>query len=70
MFHRVFLALLLLIGVAMVSLSLVFPQGQGAVSPPPFNRPLASPESAVTIGGRPVPRLRADDAAEALSSQP
>jgi hypothetical protein len=70
MFHRVFLAVLLLIGVAMVALSLVFPQGQGALSPPPFNRPLASPERQVTVSGRPVPQLRGEDAADALSSQP
>ena len=54
MFHRLALASVAIVAVALIALSLVWPQGQGAVSPAPFNRPLAAVERTVTVGGRPV----------------
>jgi hypothetical protein len=38
---RVFLPLITLIALALIALSLVWPQGQGARSPAPFGHPLA-----------------------------
>jgi hypothetical protein len=38
---RIFLPLLALVALALIALALVWPQGQGAPSPPPFGHPLA-----------------------------
>ncbi len=58
MFHRVAIGVLVAIGLAMTALSLVWPQGQGARSPPPFGHDLSAPERMITIGGRPIAPLR------------
>ena len=41
MANAVTFVLMMLAAAAMVALALVWPQGQGAVSPPPFGHPLA-----------------------------
>ena len=46
MSHRVLLSLIALVGLAMVALSLVWPQGLGRQSPDPFGHPVAPPPSA------------------------
>jgi hypothetical protein len=38
MAHRVLLSLLVVVALAMIALSLVWPQGMGRPSPPPFGR--------------------------------
>ncbi|HEV2364100.1 MAG TPA: hypothetical protein VGS12_07890 [Caulobacteraceae bacterium] len=38
---RLFLAFMLLAALAMIGLALVWPQGEGAPSPPPFGAPAA-----------------------------
>ena len=70
MLHRVALVALFLIAAALVALSLVWPQGQGAVSPPPFGRPLAAPERMITIAGQPVTSLRGDETPQTLAPAP
>jgi hypothetical protein len=42
----------------MTALSLAWPQGQGARSPPPFGHDLSAPERMITVGGRPVAPVR------------
>ena len=68
MLHRVAFVALFLTAAALVALSLVWPQGQGAVSPAPFGHPLAPPERIVTIAGRPVTSLRGLETPPADSS--
>lgn len=68
MLHRVAFVALFLTAAALVALSLVWPQGQGAVSPVPFGHPLAPPERIVTIAGRPVASLRGLETPPADSS--
>ena len=70
MFHRVAISALLLIGIALVALAMVWPQGQGAVSPGPFARPLIAPERMVTIAGQPITTLRGPATAESRPTQP
>jgi hypothetical protein len=70
MSQRILLVFQLLVGVGLVALALVWPQGQGAVSPAPFNRPLAAVERTVTIGGAPVARLRGGQTAPDAPAQP
>ena len=43
MSDRVFFSLCALAAAGLIALALVWPQGQGAVSPEPFARPLAQP---------------------------
>jgi len=56
--NRFFLPLLALVALALVALSLVWPQGLGQPSPAPFGKPLP-PENAVparTVGVPSTPR--------------
>ncbi len=46
MSDRVFFPLAALIALALIGLALVWPQGQGAQSPGPFEQPLAQPAPA------------------------
>ncbi len=63
MSQRILLALQLMAGIGLVALALVWPQGQGAVSPAPFGHPLAAVERPVTLNGAPVTTLRGLQAA-------
>lgn len=49
---RFLLPLLALIALGLVAWALVWPQGIGAPSPPPFGRPIASPIAAAAIHGQ------------------
>ncbi len=51
MSHRVLLSLIALAGLAMVALSLVWPQGLGQPSPAPFGHPVAPPPAAARSAG-------------------
>jgi hypothetical protein len=62
---RIALPLLVLIAAAMIGLALVWPQGQGAESPPPFGQPLApmaqptAPRApSVPVKSEPKPSIR------------
>ncbi len=54
---RFLLPLMVLTGVGMIALSMYWPQGQGALSPAPFGRPLAPLEPDEVAA--PAPRLSA-----------
>ncbi len=43
---RLFFPLVALIALALIALAMVWPQGQGARSPPPFGHPVAPMKSA------------------------
>jgi hypothetical protein len=51
---RVFLPLVALAALALIALSLVWPQGQGAPSPPPFGHPLAPIKEKPTMKANPA----------------
>ena len=51
MSHRVLLSLIGLVALAMVALSLVWPQGLGQPSPAPFGHPVAPPSAAARSAG-------------------
>ena len=70
MLNRLAFTALFMIAAAMVALSLVWPQGQGAVSPAPFGHPLAAPERVVTVAGRPVTSLRGAETPPSLVPGP
>jgi hypothetical protein len=53
---RVFYPLAVAAALALVGLAMVWPQGQGALSPPPFRHPLERPPPAIS------PALRATEA--------
>ena len=44
--HRVLLPLLAVLALSMIALSLVWPQGMGRPSPPPFGHPVAGAPAA------------------------
>jgi hypothetical protein len=50
---RLFYPLFLLVAGALIGLALVWPQGQGSPSPPPFGRPMAAPSAPI---GKPILR--------------
>ena len=56
---RLFFPLLALLVAAMIALALVWPQGQGAPSPPPFGQPVAPPASQAPPAAKP-PSLTQD----------
>jgi hypothetical protein len=58
---RIFLPLLALVALGLIALALVWPQGQGAPSPPPFGHPLAPLPQAKPA--RPAPGGHLDPAA-------
>jgi hypothetical protein len=57
---------LALVAAGLVALALVWPQGEGAVSPPPFGHPLAPIESPVAKALAPL-ALRGPEAIEKLT---
>jgi len=58
---RIFFPLVALAAAGLIALAMVWPQGQGAVSPPPFGHPLAP---------MPPPPVRAAPAAPANPAKP
>ena len=59
---RYVLPLLALIALGLMALALVWPQGQGLRSPPPFGRPMATPRQTLTSEGRTVDGIRGREA--------
>jgi hypothetical protein len=68
---RFALPLLALVALAMIVLALMWPQGQGAPSPAPFDHPMSAPEGFLTAGGRTIGAIRgAQDAPAAVRPPP
>jgi len=64
---RIALPLMLLTAAAMIALALVWPQGQGRRSPPPFGHAVAARTQNITVGGRTITSIRgAQDVDESL----
>lgn len=66
---RFALPLLALAALAMIVLAMVWPQGQGAPSPPPFNHPLGPLDENFSLGGRTITAMRGPRAVTALPNR-
>jgi len=67
---RFALPLLALAALAIIALAMVWPQGQGAPSPPPFNHPLGPVEKSLSSGGRMITAMRGPQAATVRPNPP
>ena len=63
MLDRLYMPFLALVAAAVIALAMVWPQGQGALSPPPFGHPVTAPPPPSATPGA-APALRPAEAAQ------
>ena len=67
---RIVMPAMVVLALAMAALAMVWPQGLGRPSPPPFGHPVAAPEEKVSVGDRTVDAVRGAQHPDDLLSPP